>query len=59
MELYSFLCQSIGWTNTYALVDVSVSLWSYIHSYFGNYSLVLGPEYKRFPSPYGVIFILM
>ena len=56
-ELYSFLltCRSfIEWR----LYKVSVSLWSIIHSYFhifryGNY------EKSRFPSPYGVIFILI
>ena len=83
MELYSFLyvCRIFiaddtlkvsvslwsyihSYTNTLLVVDfpvvykVSVSLWSYIHSYF-IYIILIKHTADRFPSPYGVIFILI
>ena len=39
-------------------MQVSVSLWSYIHSYLVGGRLAKNGEIKGFPSPYGVIFIL-
>ena len=83
MELYSFLY--LGGTNYEKFIKVSVSLWSYIHSYYPVslsmtsspttsfrllmelYSFLLAitaavlklSKEGEFPSPYGVIFILI
>ena len=59
MEYHSFLLSLSSNATARAVGKVSVSLWSIIHSYDGiRMSTVGGDLYDKFPSPYGVIFIL-
>ena len=45
--------------NSYKDIEVSVSLWSIIHSYFKSDGKQCNLFIKWFPSPYGVSFILI
>ena len=58
MELYSFLPDKDE-NFSRKIREVSVSLWSYIHSYLEKWE-AMNKRVNRvlFPSPYGVIFIL-
>ena len=59
MELYSFLfVRYVPWQILRAYI-VSVSLWSYIHSYIMGRESAKRDAVRKFPSPYGVIFILI
>ena len=59
MELYSFLfVRYVPWQILRAYI-VSVSLWSYIHSYIILRESYKIDEEKNFPSPYLYILILI
>ena len=58
MEYHSFLCVNYKEYNGTVNMIVSVSLRSIIHSYTTDNFINL-QVYKKFPSPYGVSFILM
>ena len=57
MEYHSFLYIIVF--EYFNSINVSVSLWSIIHSYVEEMKTIYIKNIKVFPSPYGVSFILM
>ena len=58
MEYHSLLSNMFGKLSEIFITLVSVSLRSYIHSYAIDKKFITH-EWLMFPSPYGVIFILI
>ena len=52
------LTEELGEFNDLYILKVSVSLWSIIHSYVQRMENQTCDNFKTFPSPYGVSFIL-
>ena len=58
-EYHSFLCFKLIYLKLSFIIYISVSLRSIIHSYLNTNKDMTLDEYSKFPSPYGVSFILI